>query len=211
SLFYKEHRKQGNKKERIMKFRIERRFAGVLLGIGLMIAVPLASATEKKDDKEKDKGKGNVHCKMTFELQSWAVFYKSAKGDGEITCDNGSKARVVIRTHGGGVQFGKFNIANGEGKFSPVHKIDELYGKYASVGGHGGAVKSRIGESLSKDDISLDIKGTGTGVDFGFDFGSLRISQATPEEIKKLQEEEKKAAEKDKENQKQHQEKTETK
>jgi hypothetical protein len=188
-----------------MKLRTGGVLTGVLLGIGLAFSSAFAAGPDKKDDKEKDKAKGSVHCKLTFQLHSWAVFYKSGKGNGEIACDNGSKAQVLIRTHGGGLQFGKFNIANGEGKFSPVDKIDELYGKYASAGGHGGAVKSRIGESLSKDDISLDIKGTGTGVDFGFDFGSFRISQATPEEIKKIQEEEKKEAEKDKENEKKHQ------
>lgn len=133
-----------------------------------------------------DAPKGNVNCTMQFELRSWAAFYKSGKGDGKISCDNGKKADIFIRTHGGGVQFGKFNIANGSGKFTPVKSIDELFGKYASVGGEGAAVKARIGQSLSKDDITLDIKGTGTGGGFGFDFGSFRISRLTPEQAKEI-------------------------
>jgi hypothetical protein len=44
-----------------------------------------------------------------------------------------------------------------------------------SVGGHGGVIKSRVGHSLAKDGISLNIKGSRTGVNFGFDFGSLSI------------------------------------
>ncbi|MCE9625227.1 MAG: hypothetical protein K8R69_07235 [Deltaproteobacteria bacterium] len=174
----------------------------------LLLILCLASGAYAKDDKPpKAKVKGQTNCTMKFELRSWAVFYKSGKGEGTITCDNKQKMDVKIRTHGGGVQFGKNNIANGQGKFSPVKNLDELIGKYASVGGHGGAVKSRIGQSLSKDDISLDIKGTGTGVDFGFDFGSFRISRMTDqdkeeweereekEEAKKVQEAKEKAAE----------------
>lgn len=175
-----------------------------------LLCLALAWAGHAKDeskDAKAGKAKGKVQCTMAFELRSWAVFYKSGKGEGTITCNNGQKVDVKIRTHGGGVQFGKNNIANGSGKFSPVKKLEELYGKYASVGGHGGAVKSRIGQSLSKDDISLDIKGTGTGVNFGFDFGSFRISPMSAEdkeeweerereEAKKQAEEAKKAAEK---------------
>lgn len=157
----------------------------LLLAVALMLSsANFVSAKEAAKSEKVEKSKGTVHCTMAFELRSWAVFYKSGKGEGAITCDNGRKADVKIRTHGGGVQFGKNNIANGFGKFSPVKNIDQLFGKYASVGGHGGAVKARIGQSLSKDDISLDIKGTGTGVDFGFDFGSFRISPMSAQDKK---------------------------
>jgi len=146
-------------------------------------------AKDREDNKDSDlkstKG-GKVRCTMQFELRSWAAFYKSGKGDGNITCSNGQKAPVFIRTHGGGVQFGKFNIANGQGKFTPVNSIEQLFGKWATVGGEGAAGKARIGQSLSKDDITLDIKGTGTGGGFGFDFGSFRISRLTPELAKEL-------------------------
>lgn len=167
-----------------------------VLAMAWMLLGALAFGKDSEDKPKRPKAKGSVQCTMQFELRSWAVFYKSGKGEGTITCDNGQKADVKIRTHGGGVQFGKNNIANGSGKFSPVKKLDELYGKYASVGGHGGAVKSRIGQSLSKDDISLDIKGTGTGVNFGFDFGSFRISPMSAEDKEEWEERERKEAEK---------------
>lgn len=145
-----------------------------LFGVSL-VAAPAVFAKSKKTDLPPQE-KGTVQCTMAFELHSWSVFYKSGKGQGTITCSNGQKSKVKISTHGGGITFGKFNIANGKGKFSPVHDIKELYGKYANVGGEGGASKARMGANLSKDDINLDIEGTGTGGGFGFDFSGFKIS-----------------------------------
>src|SRR6267142_548229 len=48
-----------------------------------------------------------VACRMTFNLKGWSAFYKTAKGDGTIRCDNGQQARVRIRATGGGITFGK--------------------------------------------------------------------------------------------------------
>jgi len=115
-------------------------------------------------------------CGMDFELKSWSVFYKSGKGSGTVSCDNGQKARVAIRTQGGGITFGK-NSIRGHGDFKNVNAIRDIYGSYASAGGHAGVVKSAAGQSLSKGDITLDINGTGGGVDLGFDFGSFKISR----------------------------------
>ena len=157
-----------------------------LFGLLFLIAHPAWSKDDKQDSVPAKASKGNVNCTMQFTLHSWAAFYKSGKGDGTISCSNGQKAPIMIRTHGGGVQFGKFNIADGSGKFTPVKSIDQLFGKYATVGGEGAAVKARIGQSLSKDDITLDIKGTGTGGGFGFDFGSFRITKLTPAEAQEL-------------------------
>lgn len=134
-----------------------------------LLAVPLLWA------KTEIKAPGTVKCTMAFELKSWSVFYKSGKGEGTIQCSNGQKSKIKISSKGGGITFGKFNIANGKGKFSPVHNISELYGKYANVGGEGGAAKARMGANLTKDDINLDIEGTGSGGGFGFDFSGFTI------------------------------------
>jgi hypothetical protein len=144
------------------------------MGVALLALPGVWAKTQNKDDM--GKSPGNVHCTMDFELHSWSAFYKSGKGAGTIYCSNGQKAKIKISTHGGGITFGKFNIANGKGKFSPVHNIKELYGKYANVGGEGGAAKARMGANLSKDNINLGIEGTGTGGGFGFDFSGFRIS-----------------------------------
>jgi hypothetical protein len=116
-----------------------------------------------------------MKCSMEFQLKSWSAFYKSGKGTGDVTCEDGKKARVTIRTHGGGITFGKNNII-GHGEFKNVEKIQDIYGSYASAGAHAGAVKSAQAQTLSKDDIDLDISGHGTGVDLGFDFGSFKVS-----------------------------------
>ncbi|MBI2340982.1 MAG: hypothetical protein HYU99_11560, partial [Deltaproteobacteria bacterium] len=38
--------------------------------------------------------KGSLDCRLKFNLSSWSVFYKSGKGTGTITCDNGEAAGV---------------------------------------------------------------------------------------------------------------------
>src|SRR4030095_4495942 len=126
----------------------------------LLAASPVAAATT---------------CNLDFTLKSWSVFYKSGKGTGTITCDNGQKAGVTLRAKGGGITFGKSTI-RGNGRFSPVGKISELYGSYASAEGHAGVVKSAGGQTLSKDSITMNLTGSGGGVDIGFDFGSFKIS-----------------------------------
>jgi hypothetical protein len=113
-------------------------------------------------------------CQLDFTLKSWSVFYKSGKGSGTITCDNGQKAAVRIRAQGGGITFGKSTI-RGNGEFSPVESIQKLYGSYGEAEGHAGVVKSASGHTLSKDDITMNLTGSGGGVDIGFDFGSFKI------------------------------------
>ena len=51
-----------------------------------------------------------VACTMAFDLKSWSAFYKSSKGDGTITCDNGQTAKVKIKAKGGGITFGKSDV-----------------------------------------------------------------------------------------------------
>ena len=59
-----------------------------------------------------------VACRMTFNLKGWSAFYKTAQGDGTITCDNGQKAKVRIKAKGGGITFGKSEIVGGTGRFT---------------------------------------------------------------------------------------------
>jgi len=155
----------------------------------------LSLSSEAKDKKKREPGKTN--CTMQFHMKSWSVFYKSGKGAGSIKCDNGQKADVYLRSHGGGITFGKHNIADATGEFSPVKDLNELYGKYGTVGGEGGAVKSRIGYTLSKDDIDLNIKGTGTGGGFGFDFSGFRISPLTEKQRRDIEKQAAKEARED--------------
>ena len=118
-----------------------------------------------------------IDCEMTFNLKGWSAFYKTAKGDGVITCDHGASVPVEIKTKGGGITFGKSEIKEGKGKFSEVSKIDDLFGSYAHAEAHAGAVKSTTAQALTKGEVSLALSGTGAGWDIGVDFGKFTIKK----------------------------------
>src|SRR5262245_12606863 len=139
----------------------------VLPVLALAAFLPVVRADEK----------GQVECKMTYSLKGWSAFYKTAKGEGQITCSNGQSMAVSIETKGGGITFGKSEIKNGTGKFSAVAKIDDLLGSYAAAEAHAGAVKSSSARALTKGEVSLALAGTGEGVDVGIDFGKFTISK----------------------------------
>ncbi|GEM_PF-3254898 len=127
------------------------------------------------DKKAEEKG-AQARCHLSFTLKSWSVFYKSGKGEGTVTCDNGETANVQIRANGGGVTFGKTHITNGKGSFSKIKAIQELYGTYVSSEAHGGIVKSGDVRAMTKGDVSLAIHGTGRGFDMGIAFGAFKIT-----------------------------------
>lgn len=139
------------------------------------IALP-ASMSAKEDKDEVRRGKPTVNCHMKFNLEAWSVFYKSGKGRGTISCSNGQRAEVKIRTHGGGITFGKSRIESGKGSFSKVFDISELYGKYAATEAHAGASSSAGAQAMTKGSTSLSLSGTGHGFDLGFAFGSFKIT-----------------------------------
>ena len=89
-------------------------------------------------------------CKMTFNLSSWSFFYKQMKGEGEVTCSNGQRADVEIESRGGGATFGKSDILNGEGTFSGVKDISEIFGTDAQAEAHGGATKGGAAQVMTK-------------------------------------------------------------
>ena len=118
-----------------------------------------------------------IDCEMTFSLKGWSAFYKTAKGEGIITCDNGASIPVTIETKGGGITFGKSEIKNGKGKFSEVSNTGDLLGSYAHAEAHAGAVKSSAAQALTKGEVSLALSGTGEGWDLGVDFGKFTIKK----------------------------------
>ncbi len=116
-------------------------------------------------------------CQMDFTLTGWSAFYKTASGSGTVTCDNGQKAAVGIRTKGGGLTVGKSKVI-GHGKFSDVSGISEVFGSYAQAEAHAGAGPSKAAQVMTKGPVSLELTGSGQGVDLGFSFGSFTISKA---------------------------------
>ena len=149
-------------------------FTFILLSAGAPTS-PLAAKKQKQENNNNDK---LVECTMNFDLKSWSAFYKSSKGDGTISCDNGQTAKVLIRAKGGGITFGKSDVINGTGNFTGVRRMNELFGSYAQSEVHAGAGKSAAAQALTKGEISLALSGTGHGVDLGFAFGKFTITPA---------------------------------
>jgi hypothetical protein len=130
------------------------------------------------DDNNQDRKDKLVQCTMTFDLKSWSAFFKSSKGEGTITCDNGQTANVRIKAKGGGITFGKSEVIGGSGNFTGARNINELFGSYAQSEAHAGAGKSAAAQALTKGQVSLVLTGTGRGVDLGFSFGKFTIMGA---------------------------------
>lgn len=119
----------------------------------------------------------STKCELKFDLRGWSVFYKSATGTGTITCDNGQKASVTIRTKGGGLTVGTSKISNGHGSFTEVASINELFGKYASAEASAGAVDAAQARVVTKGTVSLALSGTGKGWDLGISFGEFVLKR----------------------------------
>jgi hypothetical protein len=115
-------------------------------------------------------------CEMRFTLSGWSLGYKTAHGQGKITCDNGQAARVSLDAKGGGLTAGKTKIREGYGKFSQVADISELFGNYAQAAADAGAVKSSTASAMTKGEVSLALAGRGTGIDLGISFGRFTIT-----------------------------------
>lgn len=122
--------------------------------------------------------RAETKCHLRFHLEGWSAFYKTSHGGGRVTCDGGESAPVAISTKGGGFTFGKQKIVNGEGTFSPVSGIGDIFGDYASAEAHAGAGASAGAGVVTKGDVSLALSGEGHGVDLGFAFGKFTIARA---------------------------------
>jgi hypothetical protein len=120
---------------------------------------------------------GETHCKMTFSMKGWSAFYKTSKGEGTITCDNGETANVSLKLTGGGITFGKSETKDGTGTFSPVGKLENLLGSYASAQAEAGAVKSADAQALTKGSVSLALSGTGEGWNLGVSGAKFTIAR----------------------------------
>jgi hypothetical protein len=132
-----------------------------------LIAAPIASAdgVDRKD------------CDMTYSLKGWSAVYKTAKGEGTITCKSGETAQVEISVKGGGITFGKTEIYNGKAEISGVNSIDDIFGSYATASAHAAVVKAGAAEVMTKGKVSLALAGTGEGIDIGIDFSKFTISK----------------------------------
>ena len=142
--------------------------AGAVAALALVAGAPQAArATE-----------ANLDCQLKFSLAGWAAIYKRAEGHGVVSCENGKSMRVNISARGGGLTIGKSHIDNGTGKFTDVHRIQDVLGTYAQGDASIGAGKAGTAQVLTKGTVSLALAGAGEGVDIGISFGGFTISRA---------------------------------
>ena len=134
--------------------------------VSMAMGLPRAAVAETAD----------LDCKLKFSLTGWSVIYKRSEGHGTVTCANGKSMAVKIEAHGGGITVGKSHIDNGTGKFTDVHRIQDVLGTYAQGDASIGAVKSGTAQVLTKGTVSLALAGAGEGVDIGVSFGGVTIS-----------------------------------
>ena len=116
-------------------------------------------------------------CKLTFSTSGWSLFYKTAKGTGMVTCNNGQKQAVSINAKGGGLTVGKSTVSDGRGKFTGAYSVNDLIGTYGGAEVHAGASRSSNAQVVTKGDISLALAGTGRGWDLGVGFGKFVIER----------------------------------
>jgi hypothetical protein len=149
-----------------------RSFVARTLALCTLLLLATAVSTRAEETKSP-----KIKCGMSFTLSGWSAFYKTAKGEGKITCDNGQSADVTLKVTGGGLTFGKSKTVDGSGTFSSVQSMDELFGSYAAGSAHAGAVKSAEAQALTKGEVSLALAGTGSGFDLGVDFSKFTIKK----------------------------------
>ena len=138
-------------------------------------AIATAHTAQTPDTEPNEK---RLECELKFNLNGRPAFYETANGAGIITCNNGQRAKLNIRTSGGGTTFGDSEVVDGTGRFSDARTIDELFGSYVHS-----VVLARVSESaavqvLTKGRISLVLSGTSRGMDFGFAFEKFTIEPA---------------------------------
>ena len=122
-------------------------------------------------------GANRVDCELRYSLSGWSAIYKTAHGQGTVTCDNGKSMRVTLAVKGGGITFGKTKIVNGHGKFSEVSDINDLFGSYAQASAEAGAVKSTEAEVLTNGRTTLALAGKGEGWSIGISGAKLTIKR----------------------------------
>lgn len=144
--------------------------AGVVSALLLATAIgtPRAALADEAD----------LGCKLRFSLTGWSLIYKRSEGSGVVTCANGKSMAVKVEGHGGGLTVGKSHIDNGTGKFTNVHKMEDVLGTYAQGDASIGAGKSGTAQVLTKGTVSLALAGAGEGIDIGVSIGGFSIERA---------------------------------
>lgn len=140
-------------------------FAAVACAIALGFAAPASAASD-------------IDCKLSYTLDGWSLIYKQTSGNGVVTCSNGKSMPVRISAKALGITAGRWQIDNGKGRFTDVHSIDEVLGRYVQASANAGVVKSGEAQVLTKGPVSLALAGGGEGINLGVDIGAFNIERA---------------------------------
>ena len=139
--------------------------AALAIALGAAVSTPAAAAEAELD------------CKLQFSLTGWSLIFKHAEGSGTVRCENGQTMAVKIEAKGGGLTVGKSHIDNGTGRFTDVHRIEDVLGTYAQGDASAGALKSGTAQVLTKGTVSLALAGAGEGVELGVSVGGFTLSR----------------------------------
>lgn len=115
-------------------------------------------------------------CTMKYKLSGFSLAFKYYDGTGEIQCRNGEHAQVSLSSKSIGFTIGKSEI-EGEGIFSEVRNLNEIYGDFVSMESHVGFLSSVDAQLLTRGEVSLALKGQGRGIDIGATIGDLTIKK----------------------------------
>lgn len=138
-----------------------------ILAISVLLAALRASAAERE-----------LGCTLQSHSSDWSAVYQQGTRAGTVTCQDGSSMPVTIKARGVGLSAGKWRIDRGTGTFTRVHAIQDVLGRYATVSGNLGLVKTGDVEAASKGRVSLALAGHGEGVDVGVVVSEFHIEKA---------------------------------
>ena len=118
-----------------------------------------------------------TRCHLSYDVEGWSVFYKVARGTGQIKCADGQSSNVRISAHGGGISFGTEGVKGGRGRFSGTERIADLYGTYIEIGAHAGVGRGNSvdARAMFKGSKRLSLTGIGSGINLGFAIGGFTI------------------------------------
>ena len=119
----------------------------------------------------------DIDCKLDYQLSGWSLVYKHTTGTGTVNCNNGQRMAVKVSAKAVGLTAGKWHIDNGNGRFTDVHDINDVLGRYVQASANAGVVKSGEAQVLSKGPVSLALAGGGEGMNLGVDIGAFTIKR----------------------------------
>jgi hypothetical protein len=122
-------------------------------------------------------------CRMSYDIKGWSPGYKTAHGHGTVACSNGTSMQVSLEAQGDGLSAGTSHINDGYGSFTGMKSIDGIAGDYVSAGAEAGAVRPGEATVLTKGDVSLALRGAGSGWNAGVSFNRLTVERATAKTV----------------------------